>query len=224
MRIVLLLFLFVTGNMVVNAQEYSDKTADVLHLLNVTPGEKLTKTELQKRLKLGRILQHVYRGDSLVFNPENEEAMKALPSKYVEYTRRYFDLFNHLLETLSPVQREMMRGFWEGYDITSCIMHKFLEHDARYWYLSISKSEVLELGVTEIEYDSITSLIAGINAIHATLDTVYMPEKNDSRFLHPVFFPNHVMVGLDRGAGIIYRRFQEAFLIMVEEYKKQFGN
>ncbi|MFR5659833.1 MAG: hypothetical protein ACLUDU_18470 [Butyricimonas faecihominis] len=217
----LLLFLFVTGNMMVKAQEYNDETEEVLHLLNVTPGEKLTKGELQKRLKLGRILQHVYQGDSLVFNPENEEAIKVLPCKYVEYTRRYFDLFNHLLETLTPVQREMMKGFWDEYDITNCVMHKFLEHDTRYWHLSISKSEVLEMGVTEVEYDSITSLIAGINAIHATLDTVYMPEKNDPTFLHTIFFPDYVMMGLDRGAGIIYKRFQRAFLIMIENYKKQ---
>lgn len=42
------------GNMMMKAQEYSDKTEEVFHLLNVTPGEKLTKAELQKRLKLGR--------------------------------------------------------------------------------------------------------------------------------------------------------------------------
>ena len=46
----LLLFLFIMGNMMMKAQEYSDKTEE----LNVTPGEKLTKAELQKRLKLGR--------------------------------------------------------------------------------------------------------------------------------------------------------------------------
>lgn len=83
-----------------------------------------------------------------------------------------------MLETLTPVQREMMKGFWDGYDITSCVMHKFLEHDTRYWQLSITKSEVLEIGVTDVEFDSITSLITGINAIHAMLDTVYMREKN----------------------------------------------
>ena len=50
----LLLFLFIMGNMMMKAQEYSDITEEVFHLLNVTPGEKLTKAELQKRLKLGR--------------------------------------------------------------------------------------------------------------------------------------------------------------------------
>lgn len=48
--------------MMMKAQEYSDKTEEVLHLFNVTPEEKLTKAELQKRLKLGRYYNTCIRG------------------------------------------------------------------------------------------------------------------------------------------------------------------
>ena len=46
----------------------------VLRLLNIHRDEQLTRAELKERLRLGRILQHVFQGDTMVFNPEHPDA------------------------------------------------------------------------------------------------------------------------------------------------------
>ena len=181
----------------------------VLRLLNIHRDEQLTRAELKERLRLGRILQHVFQGDTMVFNPEQAESIKLLPAEYVEYTKSYFRLMNDLLKSLDTHQRWMMGRFWQDYDITTPVMIGFLRHDTRLYRLSVTKEEVLEMMRNE-------------NNDNARVDTVYMPTSMYRDDVSSIFFPSDVIIGLDRGKGMIYRRFKNDFFAMIELFKKQF--
>ena len=202
--------------------QQTSEAVKVLRLLNIHRDERLTRAELKERLQLIRILQHVYQGDSLVFNPNQAKAIKSLPQEYVEYTRRYFRLMNDLLKGLDAHQKCMMNDFWMDYDITTPVMIGFLQHDTRFYRLSVSKEEILSIGVTEKEYTKIEKMISDINKIHAQADTVYMPTNMYREDVSSVFFPSDVIYGLDRGNGLIYRKLKKSFLEMINAFKKQF--
>lgn len=184
----------------------------VLRLLNILRDEQLTRAELKERLRLGRILQHVFQGDTMAFNLEQAEAIKLLPVEYVEYTKSYFRLMNDLLKSLDSHQRWMMGRFWQDYDITTPVMIGFLRHDTRFIHLSVSREEVLEIGVTEGEYDKIMKMMKDVNDVGARVDTVYMSTSMYREDVSSIFFPSDVIIGLDRGKGMIYRRFKNDFL------------
>ena len=184
----------------------------VLRLLNILRDEQLTRAELKERLRLGRILQHVFQGDTMAFNLEQAEAIKLLPVEYVEYTKSYFRLMNDLLKSLDSHQRWMMGRFWQDYDITTPVMIGFLGHDTRFIHLSVSREEVLEIGVTEGEYDKIMKMMKDVNDVGARVDTVYMSTSMYREDVSSIFFPSDVIIGLDRGKGMIYRRFKNDFL------------
>ena len=194
----------------------------VLRLLNIHRDEQLTRAELKERLRLGRILQHVFQGDTMVFNPEQAESIKLLPAEYVEYTKSYFRLMNDLLKSLDTHQRWMMGRFWQDYDITTPVMIGFLRHDTRLYRLSVTKEEVLEIGVTEREYEKIMEMMRNVNNVNARVDTVYMPTSMYRDDVSSIFFPSDVIIGLDRGKGMISRRFKNDFFAMIELFKKQF--
>ena len=184
----------------------------VLRLLNILRDEQLTRAELKERLRLGRILQHVFQGDTMACNLEQAEAIKLLPVEYVEYTKSYFRLMNDLLKSLDSHQRWMMGRFWQDYDITTPVMIGFLRHDTRFIHLSVSREEVLEIGVTEGEYDKIMKMMKDVNDVGARVDTVYMSTSMYREDVSSIFFPSDVIIGLDRGKGMIYRRFKNDFL------------
>lgn len=217
----LLLLMLVVECQFVYSQNSSIKSEKVLRLLNINRDEKLSVDELKERLRLGRILQHVYEGDTMVFNPKNAGAIKELPREYVEYTRAYFKLMNHLLKGLNPEQKKRMRGLWEGYDITTPVMLGFLQHDAKSFYLSVPKKEILNVGVTEKEYEKIVCMINEVNAIQAQADTIYWGKSMYREDVTSIFFPNDVIRGLDFD-GSLYKRFKESFLAMIRVFKKQF--
>ena len=58
--------------------------------------------------------------------------------------------------------------------------------------------------------------------VNARVDTVYMPTSMYRDDVSSIFFPSDVIIGLDRGKGMIYRRFKNDFFAMIELFKKQF--
>ena len=223
-KLILFISLFATVQ-VVFAQQNNTVADIVIRVLCVIEGETLTKDELKTRLEYGQVLRPVFQGDTLVFNPENQEMIKTLPPLFVEFAESYFKIFNGLVKTFNAEEKTIVKNFFEAYKPYLTVITYYLKVKDKRFVLETTKENLLEIGVTEEDYDAIVDNIKKLNATLEESDNAIVDEKIYKEPVSTIFFPNCVfkMIGGDLRTYHRFKNstFKDFIYYFYEKYNKQ---
>lgn len=222
MKKLLLLFLTVTSAQIGFTQEKPVKLCDPIRILCNIEGEVLTTKELKTRLKYNRILRPIYQGDTLILNPGNAKAIKSLPVGYVEFTESYIRMMNCFLKNMNSQQKNIVKNFWTNYKIYTCVIMYYLHVRDKQFILETTKKNLLEIGMTEDEFDDTTNNFQSVNAINAQAENLIMDKTIYKDGMTTIFFQDCYFKLLD-GDNRLYNRLKKSFheLIITFQSKHQ---
>lgn len=223
-KLILFISLFATVQ-VVFAQQNNTVAYKVIRVLCVIEGETLTKDELKTRLEYGRILRPVFQGDTMIFNPENRKKIETLPSPFVEFAESYFKIFNGLVKTFNAEEKMIVKNFFETYKPYMTVITYYLKVRDKRFVLESTKENLLEIGVTEEEYDEIVDSIQKVNATLEESANTIVDEKIYKEPVSTIFFPNCVFKAIGGDFRTYYRfknsTFRDFIYCFIQKYSNQ---
>ena len=194
--------------------------SETIRLLNLFKGEELTKDQLKQRLYYGRILQPTLLGDSVIFKPENLEAIKALPIEYVELTESYFKLLNDFIRSLDAKQKTIIKNYISEYKIYICVIVYYLKVKNKKFVLETTKKNLIDIGMTESEYNEFVDQIQRSNEFNSKAINLIVDETIYKEPITTIFFPNCVIKLLD-GTSRMYNRFVESYYDIMRAFENK---
>lgn len=222
MKKLLLLFLITTNAQLGFTQEEKVKLSRPTRILCTIEGEKLTTDELKTRLEYNRILRPVYQEDTLTLNPKNTKTIKSLPVEYVEFTEYYLRVMNSFLKNMNTKQKNIIKNLWTNYKIYTCVIIYYLHVKDKQFVMETTKENLLEIGMTEDEYNEMTNNFQSVNAMNAQAENLIIDERIYKDGMSTIFFQDCYFKLLD-GDNRLYNRLKKSFyeLIRTFETKQQ---